>query len=229
MKKTNLLFLLSLNKKFINWVNKEEKILILKDLIKRVSSFEEYKRYAVLLDKLEGNEVWKRENITSLYDYKEVEALIKTLQIKKETKDINGVVHYLRSNLLKNLYSTNNPALYHQTHHGTKYLIESFQNEILSSLKYIYKFDEEYFPLFKKLEFFSETRHAYGRTALLLSGGASFGMYHIGVIKALHEQNLIPKYLIILKSVICGSSAGSIIASLVCTSRKDEVLKVLVF
>jgi TAG lipase/steryl ester hydrolase/phospholipase A2/LPA acyltransferase len=32
------------------------------------------------------------------------------------------------------------------------------------------------------------------------------GMYHIGVIKALYEKNLLPK-------IICGASAGSIIAS----------------
>jgi predicted acylesterase/phospholipase RssA len=29
-------------------------------------------------------------------------------------------------------------------------------------------------------------RHAIGRTALLLSGGAILGMYHIGVLKALY-------------------------------------------
>ena len=170
-----------------------EKIIILKNMLKNVSSFEEYKKCALILDKLEGKELWKKQKETSLYDSKEVESLIKILKTKKEIKDINGVSHYLRSNLVKNLYSTNNPVLFHRSHFGTKHLIDDFQKEIISSLKYIYKFDEKNFSLTKKLEFFSESRHAYGRTALLLSGGASFGMYHIGVIKALHEQNLIPK------------------------------------
>lgn len=38
-----------------------------------------------------------------------------------------------------------------------------------------------------KLEFFAETRHAYGKTALLLSGGATFGKFHFGLIRALFE------------------------------------------
>ena len=178
---------------FIEWVNRKEKIIILKSYIKKASSFNEFKKIALELDRLEGKEKWKKIKESHLYDYKEVDKLIKILRSKKETKDINGVVHYLRSNLVKNLYSTNNAVLYHHSYFGTKYLIEKFEDEIENSLKYVYKFDENIFPLYKKLEFFSESRHAYGRTALLLSGGASFGMYHIGVVKSLFEQNLLPK------------------------------------
>lgn len=58
----------------------------------------------------------------------------------------------------------------------------------------------------QKLEFFAETRHSYGRTALLLSGGATFGKFHFGLLKALYEQDLFPR-------IICGSSVGSIIFS----------------
>ena len=92
------------------------------------------------------------------------------------------------------------------------------------------------FTLVQKLAFFRETSHAYGRTALLLSGGSSMGMYHLvslfllhqkrfssdlfwidqGVVKALYEANLLPR-------IWSGSSAGAIVASLVC-SRPDEQL-----
>ena len=34
-------------------------------------------------------------------------------------------------------------------------------------------------PTEEKLAFFKETRHAYGRTALLLSGGGGLGSFHI--------------------------------------------------
>jgi len=33
-----------------------------------------------------------------------------------------------------------------------------------------------------KLAFFNEIRHSYGRTALLLSGGAALGFYHVGLL-----------------------------------------------
>lgn len=67
-----------------------------------------------------------------------------------------------------------------------------------------------------KLAFFSETRHAFGRSALLLSGGGALGFYHSGVIKALAEQNLLP-------NVIAGSSAGSIVAGAIGVRTDDEI------
>ena len=48
--------------------------------------------------------------------------------------------------------------------------------------------DEESVPTDARLAFFNETRHAYGRTALLLSGGAALGVYHTGLIRALVLQ-----------------------------------------
>lgn len=55
-----------------------------------------------------------------------------------------------------------------------------------------------------------------GRTALLLSGGASLGKYHFGVIKALYEQDLLPR-------VIAGSSAGSLTAAIFCSYAYSEL------
>jgi hypothetical protein len=202
--------------KFDNWLDKKERKLILRKLLEEPNSYEEWKKYALEMDQLEGKDNWKQKKETSLYDYKEVEKLIKTLKKKREIKDIYGIVHYIRVNLMKNLYSTMNPVLFQVCNYGTKYLIEEYQEEMLKSLEFIANYNEKYFPLYKKLEFFSETRHSYGRTALLLSGGASMGMYHTGVIKALFEQNLLPR-------IICGSSAGSIVASLLGTESYENV------
>lgn len=58
-------------------------------------------------------------------------------------------------------------------------------------------------PLDEKLAFLRETRHAFGRTALVLSGGGSFGSFHVGVVKALHDAGMLPR-------VVSGSSAGAI-------------------
>ena len=43
----------------------------------------------------------------------------------------------------------------------------------------------ELVPTAARLAFFNETRHAYGRTALLLSGGAALGIYHCGLVKVM--------------------------------------------
>ena len=44
-----------------------------------------------------------------------------------------------------------------------------------------------------KLTFFNETRHAFGRSALMLSGGSTLGTYHVGVVKALADNKVLPK------------------------------------
>jgi hypothetical protein len=42
------------------------------------------------------------------------------------------------------------------------------------------------------------------------------GLYHLGVVKTLNEQGLLPR-------VICGSSVGALIASLVCVHTDEEL------
>lgn len=59
----------------------------------------------------------------------------------------------------------------------------------------------------------------YGRTALCLSGGATFAYYHFGVVKALLEADYLP-------DIITGTSGGALVAALVAT-RTDEELKQL--
>ena len=65
-------------------------------------------------------------------------------------------------------------------------------------------------------------RHAYGRSALLLSGGAILSLYHFGLVKMLILEGIMPR-------IVTGSSAGSIIASFVCTRRYEDHLKDLDF
>ena len=70
---------------------------------------------------------------------------------------------------------------------GTKRAIEKYIEEVIKCIRVIYCADLDHISIERKLEFFAETRHAYGRTALLLSGGATFGKFHLGLVKALYE------------------------------------------
>ncbi|TPP43308.1 Patatin-like phospholipase family protein [Leishmania donovani] len=67
-----------------------------------------------------------------------------------------------------------------------------------------------------RLKVLRKVLHSYGRTALVLSGGSSMGTYHAGVARALHEAGVLP-------DILCGSSAGSIIAAMICTKSPDEL------
>ncbi|KAG5472433.1 hypothetical protein LSCM1_03832 [Leishmania martiniquensis] len=67
-----------------------------------------------------------------------------------------------------------------------------------------------------RLKVLRKVLHSFGRTALVLSGGSSMGTYHAGVARALHEAGVLP-------DILCGSSAGSIIAAMICTKSPEEL------
>mgnify|MGYP001045083335 CR=1 FL=1 len=54
----------------------------------------------------------------------------------------------------------------------------------------------------------------------MLSGGAALGIYHMGVVKSLWENGLLPH-------VISGSSAGSIVAAMLGTHNDEELREVM--
>ncbi len=61
-------------------------------------------------------------------------------------------------------------------------------------------------------------RQGLGNTALMCHGGATFGMCHLGVAKALWEAGVLPR-------IVCGSSVGALFAALVCV-HDDETVSV---
>ena len=71
-----------------------------------------------------------------------------------------------------------------------------------------------------KLDLLHDTRQAFGRTALILQGGAIFGLCHIGVVKALHLRGLLPR-------IIGGTATGALIAALVGVHTESELLDFL--
>jgi hypothetical protein len=72
--------------------------------------------------------------------------------------------------------------MYAHTHIGTKKLIEVYINEVVQQLHIICDTKFEGMPAKEKLEFVTNTRQSFGRTALLLSGGGTFGTFGYHVI-----------------------------------------------
>mmetsp|Transcript_17619 Transcript_17619/g.26702 ORF Transcript_17619/g.26702 Transcript_17619/m.26702 type:complete len:846 (-) Transcript_17619:55-2592(-) len=68
----------------------------------------------------------------------------------------------------------------------------------------------------KIIVFLKRARAAYGRTALCLSGGAMMGLYHFGHVRALLEMGCLP-------NIVSGTSAGSVVAAIICTRTDDEI------
>lgn len=149
-----------------------------------------------------------------MYDYKLIATRVTQLRRAREVKDTAAVMYRLRSGLLRNLGGITDTKLYQRSLLGTKRLIHDYLDEVVQSLNYIA--NEPDLAYQTKLEFFTDTRQSFGNTALLLHGGATFGMYHLGVVKCLHSMNLLPR-------VLSGTSVGALVASLVCTHEDADL------
>jgi predicted acylesterase/phospholipase RssA len=175
-----------------------------------------WREVALDLDRLEGGEAWKQDEMSEDYDYLLIKERLTQMRELRRRGDVRRLAHELAEGLHGNLGNTANPALYAYCRIGSKRLIEEYVDEAARCLDYICVGQFPGVSDTDKVLFFKRTGTSFGRSALLLSGGATLGMFHLGVIKALWENSLLPR-------VLSGSSAGSIIASMVGT-RTDEEL-----
>ncbi|KAG0323811.1 hypothetical protein BGZ99_002481, partial [Dissophora globulifera] len=191
-------------------------------LLKAATNYEQWAEAAAILDSLQGKDKWKNDPKSSHYDYEMLQERLSQLAKARESGDLGLMIFLLRTSLSRNLGNVGRPQLYAETIIGTKRLIEDYNSEVIRQLNIICDTESDDFSLAAKLEFFTHTRQAFGRTALLLSGGATMGLMHIGVIKTLYESQLLPR-------IISGSSCGSIIAAILCTRTDEELPSILQF
>ncbi|KAL7268546.1 Lipase 5 [Rhizina undulata] len=187
--------------------------------LENAATYAEWHKAAVELDELEGNEAWKSDPRSPDYDWRLVESRLKQLNEARLSCDVGKMLFLIRTTLTRNLGDMGNICLYKHSRTGTKHLIEEYINACLSTLEAILTAPSSTASSPSSgeiLESLIATRQSFGRTALLLSGGATFGMSHIGVIKALLQASLLPR-------IISGASAGSIVASVLCTRTDDEI------
>ncbi|KAJ6790605.1 triacylglycerol lipase SDP1 [Iris pallida] len=181
-----------------------------RNMMRSALTYEEWSHAAKMLDR-----ETPKMNESDLYDEELVRNKLQELRQRREEGSLRDVVFYMRADLLRNLGNMCNPQL-HKGRLQVPKLIKEYIDEVSTQLKIVCDFDSEELLLEEKLAFMHETRHAFGRTALLLSGGASLGAFHVGVVKTLVENKLLPR-------IIAGSSVGSIMCSIVATRSWPEI------
>ncbi|CAG8771943.1 7972_t:CDS:10, partial [Gigaspora margarita] len=191
----------------------------LRDEFAVARNYDEWVEKAREMDALLDNEKWKLDPASPYYDYNLIQSRLAHLKQIREKKDILTMIYTLRAGLLRNLGGLSDPRLFSQSYLGTKKLIEDYTEEVVTQLEYIKEAEFSDTSQTSKIEFFSDTRQSFGCSALVLYGGATFGLYHLGVVKALHENGLLPR-------VICGTAVGAFIAALVCIHTDEELPKI---
>jgi predicted acylesterase/phospholipase RssA len=192
----------------------------LEHVMKTAECYAEYKEAAEAHDEFSGVPEWKANDVCKDYDYRAIRKRVQRMKQAKLNNDAAGLMYILHEGLHGNLGNIAASSLNRHAKIGTKHLIEEFIKEVCEALDFIYQADENEIDFYEKLSFFDETAHAFGRSCLMLSGGAGLGFFHGGVVKSLVEHDLLP-------DVISGASAGSIIAALVGTRTNEELKHML--
>jgi TAG lipase/lysophosphatidylethanolamine acyltransferase len=132
---------------------------------------------------------------------------------------------------VRNLGNITVPKLYNRSFSGTKYLIDEYITQVAESVEDLSTLPTTFnaglhgagasaLTNQMKLDFIHDTRQAFGRSTLVLQGGAIFGLCHLGVVKALFLRGLLPR-------IITGTATGALIAALVAIHTEEELPNIL--
>src|SRR3954454_24138938 len=142
----------------------------------------EWEAAAKELDTLEGNDEWKLDDWSGDYAPNLIKAKLKELDAARTNCDISEMMYLIRTALSRDLGGMGNIDLYRHSYIGTKKLIERYVESAVRTVEAIVEQSVRPLPSGMDHQGLLDTlllaRQSYGRSALLLSGGATFGMSH---------------------------------------------------
>ncbi|MFB2539456.1 MULTISPECIES: DUF3336 domain-containing protein [unclassified Acinetobacter] len=191
-----------------------------KDL-SQAQTYQEWKNTALELDRITGREAWKFENQSSYYDYELIgQRYARITRLQKNPDQQLALAQYLREGLSFDIGNIAHPLLFTHTFVGTKKIIEDYIDSVCQAFEYVASDAFTAFNLDEKVTYFQGASSAYGQPAMMLSGGATLGLFHSGVCKALFEQDLLPK-------VFSGASSGALVAGMMATHDDEQLIDLL--
>ena len=179
-------------------------------------SYSEWREIAGEHDHLSGAAAWRADDASELLHVPEIRHSIASLRSMREAGATWPLTKKLQEVLFRHQGEFTHPELYHHALTGTKHVVSDFLDEVEACLHYLLALEEEGAGDDYKLEQLKRVGRVYGRPALMLSGGGALGVYHVGVVKALFERDLLPR-------TISGSSMGAIIAAWACSHDDAEL------
>jgi TAG lipase/steryl ester hydrolase/phospholipase A2/LPA acyltransferase len=191
------------------WLNnpKQQCLDRLRNTMASAEDYATWSQCAERANRMNGFDEWRFNDDDADFDWKAMRSLVECKRKLRENQDTVAAMHLLSQLHHRRPTGLLSDSMFPYTT-GTKKVVDEYFEEVEALLHQIVR-SPDVRPQ-DKYVFFKRIAQNHGRTALMLSGGASLGMYHFGVIKALWQADLLPK-------VITGSSAGSIMASFVCT------------
>ncbi len=180
------------------------------------ASYDEWKEAAIALDAKTGADRWRFVEQSRNYDHVSIRARLEQLRAFRAEQDDRGLLFSLNEGIHGNLGGMGRSILYEKTRFGTKQLIVDYVDEVAAALEHLASPAVSEISFEEKLDFFRRADHCFGQSAFMMSGSGSLLYFHIGVVKALWQQGLLP-------NVMSGSSGGSFVGALASTHSEDEL------
>lgn len=180
------------------------------------ADYAEWRRAARDHDRATGRDRWRDDEASSLYDHIEIRVRYDRLRGLIDAGDVHDLLYALNEGIHGNMGGMGRSVLYTRAKSGTKKLVDAYVDVIVEALGCIAAASDEAIPVAEKVDFFRRASHCYGRSALMLSGGAGVIYFHHGVVQTLVQEGLLP-------NVLSGASAGSWLCAQIGT-RTDEEL-----
>jgi len=183
-------------------------------------SYGEGKAAARAYDTARGLDEWRRIDRTHRYDYVLLRRRLDELRRLRAASDDHGLLYTLEEGIHGNFGGMGRASLYEKTAFGTKDLVVDYVDALVDALGHVAKPETSCLPAAKKVDFFRRVSRCFGNSALMLSGSGTLFFFHVGVLRALAKEGLIPR-------TISGASGGALVAAAAGTHRPDQLLDVL--
>lgn len=181
-----------------------------------ISTYERWLSKARKQDEKENRLEWRESPESDLFHASLLQEHLEQMQALRIAGNGAELINLIIESLQRHSYELNNPKLYTYALSGTKLLIEEYFAEVERSIGFFCESEVNGFSKTKKLKMLQESNRIHGETVLILSGGAALGIYHLGVTKALHQENLLPR-------IISGASMGALVAGSICSKTDAEL------
>ena len=184
--------------------------------MRNAGSYQEWYELAIEHDRRSGADDWRADDDCEWIHAGELRASISRLRRMRLRGETWTLLNAFQDSLFRHQGECAQPELYQVARAGTKRVIGEYLDELEKCFAYLLALDEPGVDDAYRLAQVKRIGRVYGRPALMLSGGALLGLFHFGVVKALFEQDLLPR-------TISGSSMGAMIAAWACTHTDDEL------
>ena len=166
-------------------MSKERTLRKLYEALESAGDFQQWHQIALRIDERSGGASWRADDRCSHFDYSIIHDHLRQLQGHRETGSNRALLQFLTESLYRLNHDITRPDLYSKSMAGPKQIIERYYAEVERSIRYLCDTPDPDFKDMDKLSIFESAVESFGCTALLLSGGATLGYYHLGVAKAL--------------------------------------------